>query len=128
MERHIFLSLTTSSQWILFVGISLLIYSWIERKRWLQIAGELLFVALALFALWVIKSGMVVVPDVAEGATAPVEARLLTFFAGIALLGIVATIGLVLQHLKSSYAKIPILILVAAGVLLFFMLNHLQRL
>ena len=128
MDRHLFLTLTTSAQWTLFLALCLLIYSWIERKKWLQLGGHLLFVVLAFFSLWVINSGLIIVPPVAEGAVPPAEARAMSFFLGLSLCGIIAAIGLLLSYLKSTFAKIPILILVPVGLMLFFMVYQLQRL
>ncbi|WP_163707807.1 hypothetical protein [Mangrovibacterium lignilyticum] len=128
MDRQIFLGITTSAQWILFLALSLIIYSWIDRKKWLQLTGQGLFVALALFAVWVMNSGIITVPEVGDGISAPAEARALTFFLGLSILGVVAVIGLVLNYLKSSARKIPNLILVPVGIFLFFMVYQLQRL
>ncbi|RKD86441.1 hypothetical protein [Mangrovibacterium diazotrophicum] len=127
MDRQVFLAITSSAQWALFLALALIIYSWIERKRWIQFTGQGLFVALALYSVWVLTSGMIVVPEVPEGAVPPSEARALTFFFGLSILGIVAAIGLVLNYLKSTLSKIPNLILVPIGILLFFMVYHLQR-
>lgn len=127
MDRQVFLAITSSAQWALFLALAFIIYSWIERKRWIQVTGQGLFVALALYAVWVLTSGVIVVPAVPEGAASPSEARALTFFFGLSILGIVAAIGLVLNYLKSTLAKIPNLILVPVGILLFFMVYHLQR-
>jgi len=128
MSRQLFLGITTSAQWVLFFALAFIIYSWIERKKWIEVTGQGLFVALALFSVWVMTSNVIIVPEIAEGEGAPPEARALTFFFGLSILGIIAVIGLVLNYLKSSLSKIPNLILVPVGILLFFMVYHLQRL
>jgi hypothetical protein len=128
MDRQLFLTLTTSSQWTLFLALAAIIFSWIERKKWIQIAGQALFVILALFSLWVITSGIIPVPPMAPEAPAPPEARALTFFSGLSICGAVAATGLILHAVKSSWVKIPNLILVPVGLMLFFMVYNLQRL
>lgn len=127
MDRQSFLTLTTSSQWILFIALALIIYSWIDKKIKFQVSGQIVFVALAVYAIWIIVSKQIIVPEVAAGIPAPPEARALTFFSGLIACGIFAAIGLLLNFLKSTYAKIPNLILVPFGIFLFFMVYQLQR-
>lgn len=128
MDRQLFLTLTTSSQWTLFLALAAIIFSWIERKKWMQIAGQSLFVILALFSLWVMNSGIIIVPEVAADAAAPPEARALSFFLGLSICGAIALIGLILHLIKSSWVKVPNLVLVPVGLMLFFMVYNLQRL
>lgn len=128
MDRQLFLTLTTSSQWALFLALAAIIFSWIEHKKWIQVTGQALFVVLALFSLWVMQSGIIIVPEVAHDAPAPAEARAMTFFLGLSICGVIALIGLILNGVKSSLAKIPNLILVPVGMMLFFMVYNLQRL
>ncbi len=128
MDRQLFLTLTSSSQWALFLALAAIIFSWIERKKWVQITGQALFVALAIFSLWVMESGIIIVPEVLPDAPAPAEARALSFFLGLSICGVIALIGLILHIVKSSWAKIPNLILVPVGMMLFFMVYNLQRL
>ncbi len=127
MDRQLFLSLTSGAQWALFFALALIIYSWIDRKKWYQLSGQILFVALAIFSLWVMKSGIIIVPEGADGQNVPAEAKALTFFLGLSILGSVALIGIMLHIAKSSLSKIPNLILVPVGMLLFFMVYQLQR-
>lgn len=127
MDRQLFLTLTTSAQWLLFISLALLIYSWVDKKRWIQLAGLSCFVALAIYSAWVMLSGIIVVPPVEAGAPAPHEAKALTFFLGLVGCGALAIIGLVLNFAKPQFAKIPTLLLVPAALMLFFMVYHLQR-
>lgn len=127
MDRQLFLTLTTSAQWLLFISLALLIYSWVDKKRWIQLAGLGCFVALAIYSAWVMLSGIIVVPPVEAGAPAPHEAKALTFFLGLVGCGALAIIGLVLNFAKPQFAKIPTFLLVPAALMLFFMVYHLQR-
>ncbi|PTN10077.1 hypothetical protein [Mangrovibacterium marinum] len=128
MDRQLFLTLTTSSQWALFLALAAIIFSWIEKKRWMQLAGQALFVVLAIFSFWVMKTDIILVPEATAGVPAPPEAQALRFFLGLTICGGIALIGLVLNGIKSSFAKIPNLILVPFGLMLFFMVYNLQRL
>ncbi|MGQ7869396.1 hypothetical protein [Sunxiuqinia sp. sy24] len=127
MDRQAFLTLTTSSQWVLFLAIGLIIYSWIEKRRLFLQLGQGTFLVLALFALWVIVSGQLAVPEVEQGQAPPVEAKALAFFSGLEVTGAIAVLAFVLGRFQSSWAKTANLLLVAVGVALFFMVYQLQR-
>jgi len=128
MDRQAFLTLTSSSQWLLFLALAMIIFSWVERKKWAQITGQAVFVALAIFAVWVLQSGQIEVPATTGAETVSAEIRAITFFKGLAFCGVVAAIGLILHGKKSTLAKIPNLILIPVALLLFFMVYSLQRL
>ena len=127
MNRQAFLTLTTSSQWILFIGIGLIIYSWIEKKRLIQQLGQATFLLLALFALWVLVTGQIIVPEVVSSKVVPVEAKALTFFSGLLVTGLVGVVAFVLGRIESSWAKFVNMVLVAVGLSLFLMVYQLQR-
>lgn len=127
MDRQAFLTLTTSSQWILFIGIGLIIYSWIEKKRLIQQLGQATFVLLALFALWVLVSGQIIVPEVVSSNVVPVEAKALTYFSGLLVTGLIGVVAFVLGRIESSWAKFGNMVLVAVGLSLFLMVYQLQR-
>lgn len=127
MDRHQFLTLTSTTQWVLFVALSLIIYSIIEKKPWVRLSGLSLFTLLSVFAVWVMNSGIITVPATGPGEPAPHEARLLSLFLGLALCGIASVIALLLSFVKPKYASIPNYLLIPAGIALFFMIYHLQR-
>ncbi len=127
MERQTFLALTTSSQWLLFLAIALIIFSWIERKKRIQQAGQLLFFLLGIFSLWVILSGQIDVPVVTLNQPAPAEAKALTYFSGLLLTAMIGLAGFLLGLVNSTWTKITNLILVPVGIFLFFMVYQLQR-
>lgn len=127
MDRQLFLTLTSSAQWLLLISLALLIYSWLNKKRGVQLAGLGLFVALAIYAAWVILSGIIVVPAVEAGSPTSHEAKALAIFMGIVICGVLALIGLFLHFFQSKFAKIPSLIIVSLSLALFFMIYHLQR-
>ena len=127
MDRQAFLTLTTSTQWILFLAIGLIIYSWIEKKRLFQQVGQIGFFLLGVFAMWVILSHQIVVPEVPKGANPPAEAIAMTYFSGLIAAGAIGAFAFIMGLLKSSWAKFINMILVPVGIALFFMVYQLQR-
>jgi len=128
MERQTFLSLTTTSQWILFSAMALVIFSWAERKKVVQQAGQLLFFMLGIFSLWIILSGKIIVPHNLPGQPAPLEARMLTYFSGLIITSFLGLVGFILNWRQSSWTKFINLILMPVALFLFFMVYHLQQL
>ena len=128
MDRQLFLTLTSSSQWLLFLAIGLIIFSWIEKKQVIRQSGQLAFGILGVFALWVVLSGKVVVPETLPGASVPVEARAMIYFSGLVLTGALGLFAFLLGRTGISLGKYLNMLLVAIGLALFFMVNHLQRL
>lgn len=128
MERQLFLTLTSTAQWALFLSLILLFYSWVDKKRWMQLAALSLFVALSVYAVWIVQSGIIVVPQPEAGSPAPTEAKVLTFFSGLVICGGLAALSLVLQLTKQRWAAIPAYLLAPIALGLFFLIYHLQRL
>ena len=127
MDRHTFLAWTSGSQWMLFLAVILIIVSWAERKKGIQAAGQILFFLLGLFSFWIILSKQIVVPEVLQGQGSPAEAKALTYFSGLLAAGIMGLTAFLLGWRRSKWAKPVNIVLVAAGLLLFFMVYHLQR-
>ncbi|WP_299579860.1 hypothetical protein [uncultured Sunxiuqinia sp.] len=127
MDRQAFLTLTTSSQWVLFLAIGLIIYSWIEKRQLFLQLGQGTFWVLALFALWVLSSGQLVVPELAPGDAVPAEVKARAFFAGLVVSGAVSVVAFVLGRMQSVWGKRVSILLVALGLGLFFMVYELQR-
>lgn len=127
MDRHTFLIWTTSSQWILFLAVTLIIFSWVERRKVIQLAGQVLFFLLGIISLWIILSGQIMVPEVFQGQPPPAEARALTYFSGLIVTGGIGLAAFLLGWFQSKWVKPVNIILVAAALLLFFMVYHLQQ-
>lgn len=127
MDRQTFLTLTTSSQWALFIATALIIYSWVERKKMIEQAGQLLFVVLGIFSLWVLLNGQIIVPDVLPDQAAPAEAKALTFFSGLVITAALGFVGFIASFLKPSWSKIFNILLVPVALSMFFMVYQLQR-
>ena len=105
MDRQAFLTLTTSSQWALFLAIALLILSWIEQKKIFQQAGQLLLFLLGLFSSWIIASGQIIATEIIPGQAASVETQALSYFHWLLLTGFLGLLGFVLSLVKPKVGK-----------------------
>lgn len=127
MDRQAFLTLTTSSQWVLFLAIGLIIYSWIEKKKIIMQLGQGAFVLLGIFALWIILGDRIIIPEMTEEYVVPVEAKALSYFSGLVVTGALGLVALILGKFNLSWGKYANMILVPVGLALFFMVYQLQR-
>jgi hypothetical protein len=127
MDRQTFLALTSSSQWVLFLAIGLIIFSWVEKKKFIQQSGQLTFFLLGIFALWVILTKQIVVPEMLPGAPVPAEAKAITYFMGLMVTGIIGLLTFVLSLVKPTWTRFAHIVLVPSGLALFFMVYELQK-
>ncbi len=127
MDRQVFLTLTTSSQWTLFLAIALLILSWVERKKIYQQGGQLLLFLLGLFSSWIITSGQIVATEIIPDQAASAETQALSYFHWLLVTGFLGLLGFVFSLVKPKWAKIPTLIAIPISMVLFFMVYQIQR-
>jgi hypothetical protein len=127
MDRQTFLALTSSSQWVLFLAIGLIIFSWVEKKKFIQQSGQLTFFLLGIFALWVILAKQIVVPDMLPGAPVPAEAKAITYFMGLMVTGVIGLLAFTMSLFKPAWTRFANIVLVTSGLPLFFMVYELQR-
>ena len=127
MDRHSFLLLTMSSQWILFFAMILIFYSWAEHKEKIRWVGDGLFFLLGVFSAWVLITHQVKVPVVSEGMIAPPEVRAIVYFSGLTILSVVGLIAFVIRKKKKIWQNIIHTILLLGGLAMFFMVYQLQR-
>ena len=128
MDRHLFLAWTTSTQWILFIAVIMIIISWIDRKKKIRQAGQILFFLLGLFSLWILLSKQIAVPEVQQTAVAPPELMALTYFSGLVITGIIGLAGFMVGLAQLRWERFVNVILVTSALLLFFMVYNLQQL
>lgn len=112
--------LASISQWTLFLGIGLILYSWVEKKEKLAIAGQAIFLLLGLLSLWVLLTNTIVVPETV-GSTIPKEVKILSYFKLAALFAGFNLISLLLNYFKVRYHKFSLYLVVFVGLMLFFM-------
>jgi hypothetical protein len=113
-------SLASISQWTLFLGIGLILYSWVEKKEKLAIVGQAIFLLLGLLSLWVLLTNTIVVPEII-GSTIPKEVKILSYFKLAAFFAGFNLISLLLNLFKVRYHKFSLCLVVFVGLMLFFM-------
>ncbi len=127
MDRQSFLLLTTSTQWILFLGIGLIVYSWVEPKKITRQAGQIAFVLLGIIASWIIVSNQIILPETASADPAIVESKTINYFNGLIATGLLGLLGLLMPKINPRWEKIPNVILIPVALILFFAVYSLQK-
>ena len=127
MERQAFLTITSSSQWMLFLAIGLIIFSWIEKKKLLQQTGQAAFVLLGFFAVWVIASHQIVAPEIPAGGKPTTESIAISYFTALIGAGSLGLVAFATSFFKPVWSKYITMVLVAVGLSLFFMVYQLQQ-
>ena len=112
--------LASISQWTLFLGIGLILFSWIDKKEKLAIAGQVIFLILGLLSMWVLLTNTIVVPEII-GNTIPKEVKILSYFKLAALFAGFNLISLFLNLFKVRFHKFSLYLVVFVGLMLFFM-------
>ena len=126
MISNYLLSLTSISQWGLFLGIAAIIFGWVEKRERFVFAGQLAFLLIGLLALWVLFNGEIYVPEVTNG-NIPKQLKVLAFFKGVALFTGLTVISLLLKFLKLRFQKASIYVLLFFALVLFFMVFNIQQ-
>lgn len=115
------LSLTSISQLLLFLGIGMIIFGWVEKKQNLIIAGQAALFLLGLFALWVLFGQIIQIPAT-NGTSIPKEVRLLVFFKASAVLAGLSLISVFMSWRKIRFHNAVVAIAILIALALFFML------
>jgi len=120
MDLNSFSVFTSISQWTLFMGIGLLIFGIIEKKEYYILAGQIAFVMLGFFAIWILFPNCHSLTE--NPNRLPKELKSLAFFKAVVFFMGLTLITLVLKLLKLKYQKLSIYILLFFALVLFFML------
>lgn len=120
------LSVTTISQYSLFLGIVLVLFGWMEKKEKLAIAGQVIFLLLGLLSLWVLLTNTIVVPET-NGNSVPKEVKILSYFRLAAYFAGFNLISLLLNLFKVRYHKYSVYLVVFIGLMLFFMVFNILQ-
>lgn len=114
------------SQWILFLGIALILFGWFEKKDKFLLAGQLLFALLGLFALWVVLTELNDVHFL-NGGKITKEIKVGSYFKGLIILGVIDFASLLQKLFGLRFQKAGYVILLLTALMLFFMVfNVLQ--
>lgn len=120
------LGLTSISQWVLFLGIGLIVFGWIEKKEKFILGGQLIFTALGILSLYVLATNDLNITQI-EGTLISKEAKMLAFFRGVAYFFVLAVVSLAMKLFRIRYQNISVYALVFFALMLFFMVfNVLQ--
>jgi hypothetical protein len=120
------LTLTSISQWGLFLGIVFIIYGWLESKDKFILAGHLTFLAITLLAVWIVFTHQIEASETVKGVMTK-ETKVLSFFRAYLWFSILNVITLLMKIFKFRYLK-PILVgLILYALLLFFMLYSVMQ-
>jgi len=126
MFSNVLLQYSTISQWILFLGISLMLFGWFEKKDKILLSGQIIFLILGVFALWIVCSGQINIPQVSDPKLSK-EIKILGFFKGVIVLAVIDLISLGLRFFKLRFQKaIGIIIILVAMMMFFMVFNILQ--
>ncbi len=127
MEQDLLLTFTSSTQFGIFGGIVFIIFGWVDKKDRFIDVGRFIFIALGFYALWILLSGQVQVPENA-GNIVSKELRAIAFFKGVVVCSGVCLLSLLLKIFKIRYSGFVTLICVVFALLLFFVVFSLQKL
>lgn len=120
------LTLTSISQWGLFLGIVFIIYGWLEKKDKFILAGQLTFLAISILALWIVMTHQIGMTASVTGQITK-ETKVLGFFKGYLWFSILNVITLLMKIFKLRYLKAVLAALILYALLLFFMLYSVMQ-
>lgn len=121
------LGLTGISQWTLFAGIALILYGIVEKSEKMMMIGQVIFLLLGFFALYILVNDVILVPPIVVGNPVPKELRVLSFYKGVVLFSGLTITSLILKLFKIRFQKTSLYILVFFALMLFFMVFNIQQ-
>lgn len=120
------LQYSSISQWALFLGIALTLFGWFEKKDKILLSGQLLFLLLGLFALWILFTEKIDVPQII-GANITREVKIISFYKGVVILAGIDLISLLMKLFKLRFQTVSNAILILVALMLFFMIFNILR-
>ena len=127
--------LYTFPQWIVFAGLFMVVYGWVENKKAFRMTGNGIFILLGIFALVVIfgdylAAGKFLSPDevVAEQIDneilneIPLEAKLLPAYLSFLLASVFAIPALLLDWKNKKYARLSMVLMGLIALSGFFII------
>lgn len=126
MGQNLLLTFTSSLQIGLFGGMVLILLGWIEKKEIYTDIGRYLFLALGVFAVWVLMSGQIQVPKIIDN-NIPKEIRMIALLNGIVICSGIVLLSIILKILKIKYYRITTVVIFVFALFLFFTLYNLQK-
>ena len=125
MISNSLLSLTSISQWGLFLGIVFILFGWVEKREKFILAGHLAFLLLGFLTLWILLTDQIAVPE-AHGVITK-QVKVLAYFKGLAWFSGWNVVTLLLRSFKLRFHKASMFILLLFALILFFMVFNIQQ-
>ena len=119
------LSLTSVSQWGLFVGIAFILFGWVEKREKFILAGQLAFLMLGFLTLWILLTDQITAPE-ANGVLTK-QVRVLAYFKALAWFSGWNVVSLLLRSFKIRFHQASLYILLLFALMLFFMVFNIQQ-
>ncbi len=126
MISNYLLSLTSVSQWALFLGIASILFGWIEKRDRFIFAGQMAFLIIGFMAVWIILTNQIFVPETTNGQI-PKQLKVLAYFKGVSAFMIITIISILLKLFKLRFQKASLIILMLFALFLFFMVFNIQQ-
>ncbi|HAQ19306.1 MAG TPA: hypothetical protein DCR40_08765 [Prolixibacteraceae bacterium] len=120
------LGLSGISQMLLFLGIGLILFGWIEKKDKLILGGQIMFLILGFFALWILLSHTITIPQTISDKISK-ESRIIGFFRSSLLLMGITVVSFLMSLFKLRFQKVSVSIVLIIALMLFFMIVSIQQ-
>lgn len=126
MISNSMLSLTSISQWGLFLGIVSILFGWVEKRERYIVVGQLAFLLIGFLSVWILLTNLICVPEITNG-NIPKQLRVLAYFKGVALFMGLTVVSILLKLFKLRFQKASLIILLFFALVLFFMVFNIQQ-
>ncbi|OFX50509.1 MAG: hypothetical protein A2066_09175 [Bacteroidetes bacterium GWB2_41_8] len=126
MISNYLLSLTSISQWALFLGIASVLFGWIEKRDKFIFAGQMAFLLIGFMAVWIILTNQIFVPETTNNII-PKQLKVLAYFKGMIVFLIITSISILLKLFKLRFQKASLIVLMLFALFMFFMVFNIQQ-
>lgn len=126
MLSNSLVAIASISQWALFLGIVSILFGWIEKKEKFVLTGQIIFLLLGFFSLYILLADVILVPQF-SGNILPKELKILAFFKGVALFTGLVVISLLLKLFKLRFRQVSVYMMIFFALFLFFMVFNIQQ-
>lgn len=126
MISNSLLTYTSISQWLLFLGIALILFGWVEKKEKLVWLGQFTFLVIGFIATWILLTDQVAAPELTNGVISK-QTKVLAFFKALVWFSGLNVIILLMKVFKLRFQKVGLSILLLFALMMFFMVYAIQQ-